>query len=361
MTFAFEGLTTLDALASRDTVVKVCRDGVALGGPPGTSTFFIPLGQRPEPGRKVLARGPLTEVLDSPLVVRREAGGGMLRAGARLSQRVREAPGRGVVRLFDSGTGSAEVDAVCRAAVLECHALGRQPSPRSLIVPWGKDRLIIQEAPPAAPAALDHCHFESVSRGVAEANAVASVSPEDGAVAAAAAALANGARRYAQLTGALSPEMTLLLLTTTHEVLCNLEEWSGLARSAGVAAPGLGEDAAEAPEAASHLLRALRRRCWAGTEAAVCTLGRYGAVVADWVRDRVYHVGVELPDGGAGVPTPAGAGDLFLAEWIFWRETWSRRGHLRDPLAATGVRATRAVAEALGLPRGRCDVRARPC
>ena len=35
-----------------------------------------------------------------------------------------------------------------------------------------------------------------------------------------------------------------------------------------------------------------------------------------------------------------------MAEWIFLRETWSRRGHLCDPLAATGLRATRGVARA---------------
>ena len=79
--------------------------------------------------------------------------------------------------------------------------------------------------------------------------------------------------------------------------------------------------------AAAALLRSLHRCHWAGTEAAVCTLGRHGAVVADWIRDRIDHIALELLDGDAGVPTPAAGGTGS------WRNgstgaTWSRQGHL---------------------------------
>jgi hypothetical protein len=189
---------------------------------------------------------------------------------------------------------------------------------------------------------------------------VASVSTKDGALTAAAAAMGNGATRYFQPTGSLPPEITLLLLATAHEAVCNFEEWGRIAQVAGLPVPDLHEEAAEAPEAAAQLLRALHGRRWAGTDTAVCTLGRAGSVIADWQHDRVYHVGLELADGHPGVATPVGSGDQFLAEWIFLRETWSKRGHLRDPLAATGVRATHAVTSGLGLRRGDYDVRVIP-
>ena len=86
-----------------------------------------------------------------------------------------------------------------------------------------------------------------------------------------------------------------------------------------------------------------------------------GSLVADWVRDRVYHVGLERTDSSPGLPAPAWAGDRFLAEWIYWRQTWSNRGHLRDPLAATAVRATCTVARALGLRWGSHQVRTSVC
>jgi hypothetical protein len=190
---------------------------------------------------------------------------------------------------------------------------------------------------------------------------VASVSSKDVALTATAVATGNGARQYFQPTGSLTAEMTQLLLLMSHEVLCSFEEWGSLGRYVGMALPELNEEAPQAPEAAAELLRALHRRRWAGAEAAVCTLGRRGSMVADWLRGRVYHVSLELADGDAGVPTPAGSGDRFLAEWIFLRETWSNQGHLRDPFAATGVRATHAVAQALGLRPDRYDVRTRPC
>jgi len=63
-----------------------------------------------------------------------------------------------------------------------------------------------------------------------------------------------------------------------------------------------------------------------------------------------------MTDGSPGVPTPAGSGDLFLGEWIYLRETWSRQDHLRHPVAANAVRTVHTVALALGLHRDRYDV-----
>jgi hypothetical protein len=176
-----------------------------------------------------------------------------------------------------------------------------------------------------------------------------------------AVAAGNGAQRYFRPTGSLPPEITQLLLLTAHEVVCNFAQWARLGGFIGKRFPGVDEESPQAPEAAAELLRALHRRGWAGREAAVCTLGRRGSLVADWVRDRVYLVGLERTDSSPNFPAPAGAGDRFLAEWIYWRQTWSNRGHLRDPLAATAVRATCTVARALGLHRCSHEVRTSVC
>jgi sugar/nucleoside kinase (ribokinase family) len=152
--------------------------------------------------------------------------------------------------------------------------------------------------------------------------------------------------------------MTFLFLGTSHVVIANYDEWLRIGRWAGLSVPDCGETDPEAPSAAVSLLRALKARHWAGSEVAVATLGRQGAVIMDWLEDRAYHIALELLDH-PGVPTPVGAGDLFLAEWVY-HETWARRGHLRVPLAACGLRVTHAVVKALGLRRGDYDVRVVP-
>jgi hypothetical protein len=83
------------------------------------------------------------------------------------------------------------------------------------------------------------------------------------------------------------------------------------------------------------------------------------AVVMSWQDNSAHHVALEMLDH-PGVPTPVGSGDRFLAEWIFFRETWSRQGQLREPIAANGVRTTHAVVQSLGLRRGDYDVRVLP-
>jgi hypothetical protein len=211
------------------------------------------------------------------------------------------------------------------------------------------------------PLLLIGAQRDAVLRLCEHAGAVASVSSKDAALRAAAVAAGNGARRYFRPTGALSPEMTQLLPLTAHEVVANFAEWARLGGFIGKAFPGVDEESAQAPEAAAELLRALHRRGWAGREAAVCTLVRRGSLVADWMRDRVYRVGLGRTDSSPNLQAPAGAGDRSLAERIYWRQTWSNRGHLRDPPAATAVRATCTVARALGLSRGSPEVRTSVC
>jgi hypothetical protein len=359
-TFVLDGLVSLDDHVSPEAVIECRPDGLALRHRPGNSATFIPTDRLPEPGAKVNALQPLPPLFDGPLIVRREVGGGALRAGAALAQRLRADRANETVHLFNSGTALPELDDLCIRSGLTCHSLARQAAPVHLIVP-GRNRIIVRGLAEYAPPRLDDRQRETVGRVSERAAAVASVSSKDAALTAAAVGTGASARRYFQPTGSLPPEMTQLLLLLAHEAVANLEEWTRLARGAGLDIPDVGEEAPEAPAAAARLLRALHRRCGAGVGGAVCTLGRGGAVAADWVNDTLFHVRFEMTDGSPGVPTPAGTGDRFLAEWIFLRETWSRPGHLRQPIAATAVRAIHAVALALGLRRDRYDVRPQPC
>lgn len=362
-----DGLANLDLPLTPETMVECRPDGLALRHPPSGQSTFIPTDRPPEPGAKVSALEPLLPLMAGPFVAASEVGGGMARTGAALMQRFRAARTGHSVHLFNSGTALPEFDHLCTREGMLRTSLGRQTTPINLICPAANlrhradNRIIVKGRTEPVPGVLDDAQRQAVARVSAHARAIITVSSKDGPLTMASVAAGNGARRYLQPPGSLSPETNQLLLLIAHEVICNFEEWRRLGRDAGLAVPDAGEESPEAPEAAAALLRALHRRRWAGSEAAVCTLGRHGVVVADWPRDRIDYIGLELLDGNPGVPTPAGAGDRFLAEWIYWRETWSRQGHLRYPLTANGLRAVHAVAQALGLRRDDYDTPIRRC
>src|SRR5207244_2659831 len=226
-------------------------------------------------------------------LARCDASGSAGRTGAALARRLRAEQAAGTVHLLSSGAAAPELDELCAATGLTYQALGRQANPCNLILP-GADRIVVRSPAAAAPACLGDAERAAVSRFSSHAGAVVSVSSKDVALTAAAIGTSNGAPRYLQPTGSLPPEMTLLLVRLAHDVVCNLEEWSRLARGAGLSAPNVTEASPQAPEAAAGLLRVLHLRQWAGSEAAVCTLGRRGSVIADWLRERIYHVQLEM-------------------------------------------------------------------
>jgi hypothetical protein len=359
-TFILHGQASVDAQLAADTLVERCADGLALTHKSSGTRLFLATDRPPLPGSPVTALRSLTPLLKSPLVGRRVAGGGALRVSIALAQRSRVEQRPVTVHLLTSGTLTPELADGCGRRGVACHSLARQEAPCRLVLP-DHDRTVIYGPTTPAPLLLDDAQRDAVLRLCDHAGAVASVPSRDGALTAAAVAAGNGARRYFRPTEALPPELTQLLLLTAHEVVGNYAQWARLGGFIDKAFPGLDEESDQAPEAVAELLRALHRRGWAGTEAAVCTLGRRGSMVADWVRDRVYQVGLERTDSSPGLPAPARAGDRFLAEWIYWRQTWSNRGHLRDPLAATAVRATYTVARALGLRRGNHQVQTSVC
>jgi hypothetical protein len=359
--FVFDGLATVDVQVSRDVVVERRADGVVLRSSQSGPGTFIPTDSSPDHGAKVnaLAQWPLC--LNDPILFPRSVGGGAVRAGAALAERLPGNSDAPVVRLMNSGSPCPELERLCEQTGLRSLSFARQATPVNLIIPGGPDRTIIRGRTAVAPPRLDDRSRAALGRVAEQATAFASVSSMDAALTAASLGVGVAARHYFQPTGSLAPDTTSLLMLSAHEVICNFDEWKRLGRDAGLEVPDAPEDSPEAPEAAAALLRALRRCGCAGVEAAVCTLGRSGAVVADWQEEALTFVGLARTEDDPRVPTPTGAGHRFLAEWIFLRETWSRQGHLLHPIAATAVRATHAVAQALGLRRDRYDVRPRPC
>jgi hypothetical protein len=127
-TYIFNGLNTLDAYLGPQTAVECCHDGLALRHGPSGMKFFIPTVGRPEPGCKVVARDSLQAVCDSPLIAKREFGGGALHVGLHLARLLREAQKGGAVHLFNSGTASPGLADLCTRMGLTCHSLARHAS-----------------------------------------------------------------------------------------------------------------------------------------------------------------------------------------------------------------------------------------
>jgi len=72
-------------------------------------------------------------------------------------------------------------------------------------------------------------------------------------------------------------------------------------------------------------------------------------VVADWSTGRMCSVALDLPPGNRGVPTPAGAGDVFFSSWVFLREAGKRIGVRRGREIDAVLGASYAVADRLGV------------
>lgn len=104
------------------------------------------------------------------------------------------------------------------------------------------------------------------------------------------------------------------------------------------ATPGLSEDDSSAPNWIARLVSELHERGLFAGVAAV-TLGRHGVVLADTFHRKCW----QLVTDGPPVATTSGAGDRWLAAWIYYRDVLG----IEDPTAA--ARANRHVAEWLGM------------
>jgi len=356
--FAVEGLATTDLFLSPHAEVELSASGVRLRHSRAGLRVLIPTATPPRPGAKIVTHYPLRRLAGTPFVGRIEGGGGALRSAMAISERCRGMHTTPEVRFLNSGEETATLRAMCQETGVQLQCLGRHASPTNLVVPLVHDRLILKEAISAPTNPLSRGDIDAISRAVSDVGSVACLSSRDAALAAGALARCNGARRYVQPTGSLDVEATLALVSRAHVVVCNLSELARLVGWAGAGSLDSEEDAPGAAHDTAHALLRLWRLGLAGSQAAVCTLGRHGSVVADWRGGRLHRVSVVLADRTAGVATLAGAGDLFFAEYMFFMEAMTAPASPEHVGAA--VWATHAVARRLGLGPERYAVTTAP-
>jgi hypothetical protein len=107
---------------------------------------------------------------------------------------------------------------------------------------------------------------------------------------------------------------------------------------------------ADAIGRAAESLRALHETGRAGSEAALCVLDTGNALVADWVRNRIYHVELDMHDRPPVAPSTEMASSLIGAAWLeVRRSSWATAVNLRDPEFASALKAAQQYVVWLGL------------
>ena len=350
-----EGHRKRDAVANPEASVVLKEDGVELRDRGTGKTEFVATNERPTPGAKVSTSRRIEELCQPQFVSGSKPGGSASRIAASLGIKFLKSQNGNSVTLLNSGQKYAVADEICQRNGIECHSLGRQNLATNLEIAMSNDRVIVMEGIHSAAPDLQPTDMRKVCEITHPATVIVSASSKDAALSTGVVAAGNGASRYVQLPNGIGIQATLLLTATAHEVIGNLAQWCKLGRRVGMNIPIVCESCEDAPAVGASVIRRMRERGWAGKHAAICTLGRSGAVVGDWAKCQVYRVTFEVLDGTNGVPTPTGAGDRWFAEYIFLRESWSKRGHFRDPIAATALRSTHAIAHQFGLNRERYD------
>jgi sugar/nucleoside kinase (ribokinase family) len=341
------------AVAAREALDLTLRAGIrAVFGRDGASFYrgadlaaFVGTTEPPYPGGKVTARNSLASGLPAGLVGAAEPGGGGPRVASGLADLRDAIPWPCCVGLVVENELSPELLALARRRGFTAAGANLRPVPVNLVMP-AADRCIIK-SPDPPPAHAEIGAVPKLKRVFRGSDVVVHVSLASAVMAEAAMTFSNGASHVMQPTGALHQADTLRWLPRAHDVVINYTEFLGLLRMADIPhddAPS-DENAADTFEATAVLLPRLHNRQLAGALATVITMGRNGCVVADWQRGTITAVRVNVR---GSVSTPVGAGDAFLAGWVFDR--WLLRNGA-CPVAAARA-ATRSVAEFLGLQQG---------
>jgi len=162
----------------------------------------------------------------------------------------------------------------------------------------------------------------------------------------------NGkARTYVQLSRSLGLQATLTLIRGSTDVECNFTELQALASRLQIPVPSMSEDDPKAFRWAARVLSQLNNECLAGAFSTVVTLGRNGAVVANWMTGRTYALRFMPLDKRAIVETPAGVGDWMIGLYVLWNHTWASPHFLRYPVMASVERSMHWICRRkLGLP-----------
>src|SRR5262245_4822099 len=172
-----DGLVNFDAYVAGGVAVDCCNEGVALSHPNWGRTF-VPTGRTPEPGCTVTTRHLPPRLFGGPLIGPCLPAGGALGAAVALARCVRGPPGGGAGQLLNSGHPFPELAVLCAREGVSCLSLGRQATPRNLVLhpPDFRHRAVVRSAVAAPAGGLTDGQREDVCRRAREAAAVASVS-----------------------------------------------------------------------------------------------------------------------------------------------------------------------------------------
>jgi hypothetical protein len=250
------------------------------------------------------------------------------------------------VLLVNECDESPELVSMCTEKDIDQVSLGCIRTPVNIIAGNGlSNRLVIKERIRGRRKRQPKKQsLNDINNAVKHADAVAVVSPKDGRLASTVLSSSNGARKYFQPAESLPQNSTLRLAAQANHIVCNLAEAKSLAASANIPVRNLSEQAPEAMHLAACLARQLRRKNLAGKISMVISMGRKGAIAADWRKgDRVYSLAFNPFNDSAVVPTLPGTGDLLLGAMIFFNCIWASLGFLKDPVMASTYRAMQFV------------------
>jgi hypothetical protein len=343
--FAYFGSSVVDLYAADDVVVELFDDGIELSRPGEPYSYFIATDRRPVPGAKVNARQPIRSDAVGRFIDDTYPGGGGLNQALALTSIACQHAMRVQVTLFDTAEYSPPVASACAARGVRLVPLARHRTPVNLVLRFqagsgrNVDKLVIRS--PLEPLS-DGIHCERTLTHVHEATCLAVISPKDATDISDILEQAHG-EIYFQPTGSLDVRTTHELAEQASRIVTNFDELGNLAIPSRVPWPEIAESAPGAPQIAKEALRALWLNGVLGRDLAVTTLGRGGCLVVDFQREENYHHRVQLTNGHAGVATRNGAGDRWLAEYMYCREV----EQLGDPTAS--YNATGRVAVWLGL------------
>ncbi len=134
-------------------------------------------------------------------------------------------------------------------------------------------------------------------------------------------------------------------------MVTNFDELVTLANDVQISLPDTKEHSPHAPSIAVKGLTRLWKQGCIGRHVAATTLGSNGCVVADFQERVAFHHRVELSSSTTEVSTRNGAGDRWLAEYVYAREV----DGVAEPYAARAATARTGAWLGLGEAEFRID------
>jgi hypothetical protein len=345
-----EGNATEDAYLSQDWQPLITPENISLLGTSGQA-YSISIANRPSDSSKVTASQPIRQLLQTPMIGHIEVGGGAARVACTMAELRYCTPIE--VQLVNEADVNPTLVQVCREKNIEQVSIGCIRTPLNIVVTSLPNRLIIREQIRRRHKAQnERLLLDNIGHLKEAAGAVAVVSPKDPSLATVIFSSSNGARKYFQPTGSLTKKMTLILALKATDLICNFTELLSFTHLVNIDTPNLSEEDAAAPLLVASLLRQLRAMGLVGKFSSVVTLGKRGAVAADWQQgERIYSLMFKPLKNSAVVPTPAGTGDWLLGAIIFFNHVWASLDLLKDPVMASTLRSMYFVCDKLGIHR----------